>query len=230
MKNSVINRLATVKVAKALEELVDEVVFVGGAVVSLYIDDPLAEDIRPTKDIDLTFQITTASELEKVRLALIEKGFREASDSEVTCRFKYEDLLVDVMSTKEVGWVPGNRWFLEGFEKAIKISLDDISIMLLALPYFLATKFDAFFDRGMKDLYASKDLEDLIYLFNHTSTIVEQIQDSPQKLLNYLKEAVQQMIEDEPIMNAIPGHLFYENLEENHQEIIHKLNRIANGL
>ena len=59
MKNTLINRLATVKVAKALGELCDEVVFVGGAMVSLYIDDPHAEDIRPTKDIDLTFCLSS---------------------------------------------------------------------------------------------------------------------------------------------------------------------------
>ena len=112
MKNTTINRLATIKVAKALGELCDEVVFVGGAMVNLYIDDPYAEDIRPTKDIDLTFQISTAGELDRVRTLLNQKGFTEAADSGVICRFNYEDLLVDVMSTKEVGWAPSNRWFL----------------------------------------------------------------------------------------------------------------------
>ena len=99
MKNTIINRQATVKVAKALGELCDEVVFVGGAMVSLYIDDPHAEDIRPTKDIDLTFEITTAGQLERIRTMLNQKGFREDVDSKVTCRFIYDDLLVDVMST-----------------------------------------------------------------------------------------------------------------------------------
>ena len=230
MKNTVINRLATIKVAKALGELCDKVVFVGGAMVSLYIDDPHAEDIRPTKDIDLTFQITTAGELERLRIALNQKGFKEAADSRVTCRFKYEDLLVDVMSTQEVGWAPGNRWFLEGFGKAIEVSLDDVSIKILPLPFFLATKLDAYFDRGIKDVFASKDLEDLVYLFNHTSTLLDQVMNAPENLLNYLKENVSRMVNDETTMMAIPGHLFYENLEEQHQEIKQKLNIIANEL
>lgn len=108
MKNTLINRLATVKVAKALGNLCEEVVFVGGAMVSLYIDDRYAEDIRPTKDIDLTFQITTAGQLERIRVMLNERGFTEAADSKITCRFKCDDVLVDVMSTKEIGWAPGN--------------------------------------------------------------------------------------------------------------------------
>ena len=77
MKNTLINRLATVKVAKALGDLCEEVVFVGGAMVSLYIDDPQAEDIRPTKDIDLTFKITTLGELERIRTLLNQRGLQK---------------------------------------------------------------------------------------------------------------------------------------------------------
>lgn len=153
MKNTLINRLATVKVAKALGDLCEEVVFVGGALVSLYIDDPQAEDIRPTKDIDLTFKITTVGELEHIRTLLNQRGFTEAADSKVICRFKYDDLLVDVMSTKGIGWAPGNQWFLNGFDQAISVVLEGVRIKLLPLPYFLAAKFDAFFDRGSMDAY-----------------------------------------------------------------------------
>jgi hypothetical protein len=31
-------------------------VFVGGAVISLYTDDPATDEVRPTSDIDLTLQ------------------------------------------------------------------------------------------------------------------------------------------------------------------------------
>ena len=115
MNNFDLNRLAAIKVAKALGSLCQEVIFVGGAMVGLYIDDPAAEDIRPTKDIDLAFEILTLGELEQLRSELNQRGFREAVDSPVMCHFRYEDLLVDVMSTQAVGWAPGNRWFLAGF-------------------------------------------------------------------------------------------------------------------
>ncbi len=46
LKNTLINRLAITKVAIALGELNEQVVYVGGAVVSLYIDDPAAEDVN----------------------------------------------------------------------------------------------------------------------------------------------------------------------------------------
>jgi hypothetical protein len=61
LKNTAINIGIIRKIAKALGELNDRVVYVGGAVVSLYINDPAAEDIRPTKDIDISLEILTLS-------------------------------------------------------------------------------------------------------------------------------------------------------------------------
>ena len=57
MENRIINIAVVAEVAKALKELKDQMVFVGGAVVSLYTDDPAADEIRPTADIDLTLKL-----------------------------------------------------------------------------------------------------------------------------------------------------------------------------
>jgi predicted transcriptional regulator len=231
LKNTIINRMATVKIAKALGELNRKVVFVGGAMVSLYIDDPSAEDIRPTKDIDLTFQITTTHELEELRQSLAEKGFHEQSDSSVICRFVFEDLLVDVMSTQSIGWAPSNRWFEPGFNSAITILLEDTAVQILPLPYFLASKLDAFFDRGVKDLYASHDLEDIVYLFNYGTTIVNQILNTEgDDIKNYLVESIRKIIQDERIINALPGHLYFDGVDERMEIIKSKMNAIVLGL
>lgn len=230
MRNSLINRQATIKIAKALDSLCDVVVFVGGAMVSLYIDDHAAEDIRPTKDIDLAFQLSTASQLEQLREQLNRRGFKEATDSQVICRFRYDDLLVDVMSTQAIGWAPGNRWFLAGFDHTINVELDEVKINVLSMPFFIATKLDAFFDRGINDVYASTDLEDLVYLLSHTSNLVEEVSSSPQEVKRYIIECAQNILNDSSIMSAIPGHLSYENAEEQLASVLKKLNRIADGL
>jgi predicted nucleotidyltransferase len=109
LKNTQINRAATKKIATALGDLNDQVVYVGGAVVSLYIDDPSADDVRPTKDLDLTMEIASIGELEALREELVMRGFIQSANDSVVCRFRYEDVLVDVMSTQEVGWAPGNQ-------------------------------------------------------------------------------------------------------------------------
>lgn len=231
LKNTIINRMATIKIAKALGDLNSKVVFVGGAMVSLYIDDPFAEDIRPTKDIDLTFQITTVSQLEALRQDLIDRGFHEHTDSNVICRFTFEDLLVDVMSTQTVGWAPGNRWFAAGFDKAITVRLEEVEVQILPLPYFMASKLDAFFDRGMRDLYASHDLEDIVYLFNYATRLVEQILSAEEDAVkNYLVASIKKILENEQIMNALPGHLYFDGVDERLEIIIDKMNAIVHSL
>lgn len=229
LKNNFINRQATLKIARALGELNSCVVFVGGAMVSMYADDPAAEDVRPTKDIDLTFQITSAGKLEQLREELISKGFRQTHEDDVICRFRFDDLLVDLMSTQSVGWAPSNRWFKPGFEQAIAVELDDVNINIMPLPYFLASKIDAFFDRGLHDVYASADLEDIVYLFNYSTTLVKQIRAAEPEVFAYLQQATEKILTDERILSAIRGHLYYETADERMVIIKEKMNSVVNS-
>lgn len=230
MKNQIINRKATIKVANALGELNNDVVFVGGAMVAMYIDDKAAEDIRPTKDLDLAFQITTASKLEELRQKLIQKGFRQTHEDNLICRFRFDDLLIDVKSTQAVGWAPSNRWFMPGFAKAQRYVLEEMKIRLLPLPYFLASKMEAFFDRGIDDLYGSHDLEDILYVFNYTTDLAGQVIAADRDVANYLKACVVRIMDDENIVSVIPAHLFYETADERLEIILDKMNAIANGV
>jgi hypothetical protein len=90
MRNSIIQNRLIEKIAIALGELNEKVAFVGGSVVSLYANDSAAEDVRPTKDIDITLQIATLGQLETLREELVEKGFKQSADEDVICRFRYE--------------------------------------------------------------------------------------------------------------------------------------------
>ena len=47
--------------ADGLGPLLDEVVFVGGATVTLWITDPGAPPARPTKDVDVVVEVATRS-------------------------------------------------------------------------------------------------------------------------------------------------------------------------
>jgi hypothetical protein len=50
-------------------------VFVGGAVISLYTDDPATDEVRPTSDIDLTIQFSGFAEWTKIQNRLAELRF-----------------------------------------------------------------------------------------------------------------------------------------------------------
>nr|WP_240113032.1 hypothetical protein [Xanthomonas oryzae] len=47
-------------IADALDELCDQVVFLGGAVVGLLVSDPLAESVRATYDVDAVVNLDWA--------------------------------------------------------------------------------------------------------------------------------------------------------------------------
>ena len=230
MINTTINRKATVKVARALGDLNDEVVFVGGAMVSLYIDSKGAEDVRPTKDLDLSFQITSLGQLELLRQKLVARGFSEARDQKAICRFTFEDLLVDVMSTQAIGWAPANRWFKAGFDKAISVAIEEQSINILPLSYFLAAKLDAFFARGINNPYTSRDMEDIVYLFNYIDDI-EDVMNQPDKTVNqYIQDSVLRMLSSASVLGAMSGHIYPAGNDEIMQHVLYQMKKLTHGL
>lgn len=187
LKNKTINMGVVKRVAIALGELNDEVVYVGGATVGIYADDPTAEDVRPTKDIDIMLQIATFAELTALQDNLALKGIFPDPEANINCRFKYGDLLIDVMSTREVGWAPSDPWFEPGFKNLITYRLDDeITIRIFPVTYFLATKFSAFHDRG-KDPRSSRDFEDIVYILDNRLNIVEEVRTAPSDVRSYLQ-------------------------------------------
>lgn len=230
MLNTLINRLATKKIAQALGELNEQVVYVGGAVVSLYVDDPAADDVRPTKDVDISLEVASIGALEALRESLIQKGFYQSAEDDVVCRFRYEDIKVDVMSTTEIGWAPANRWFAPGFQHRVPVQLDEISIHILPISYFLAAKMDAFYDRGKRDPRTSHDFEDIVYVLNYTSDLKPQIQGSDSKVREYLIEKFKDILTDRTKQEAVLGYLYYENQSARFARIMTLLNEITHGL
>lgn len=198
--------------------------------MSLYIDDPAADDVRPTQDIDISLNIASLTELELIRESLINQDFHQTSDDDVICRFRYNDIKVDIMATEAIGWAPGNEWFKAGFDKRQKMVVDEYSIHVLPLSYFLATKFSAFQDRGMKDPRTSTDFEDIVYLLNHTSNVKEQVVNGSEDVKVFLKEWFAKIIESDDLQEAILGHLYYEEQMVRSEKIITDLKEIIDAI
>jgi predicted nucleotidyltransferase len=223
MKNTTINLGVVRKIAHALGSLNSQVVYVGGAVVSLYVNDPAAEDVRPTKDVDITLKIVSLVELEKLRQELVKKGFIQSFEDKVICRFRFEDILVDVMSTQPVGWAPSNPWFEPGFKNIELVQIKNETISILSLPYFLATKFSAFKDRGFGDPRTSHDFEDITYILDNRIDLVQELSSSPDDVNEFLKDAFNEILNSDTMKEAILGNLFYETQTERFNQIIKKL-------
>jgi predicted nucleotidyltransferase len=229
LKNTQINKDIIKTVANGLAELSDKVIYVGGAVVSLYINDPAAEDVRPTKDIDISLEIASLGELETLRQDLQRKGFKQTFEDDVICRFRYKNIKVDVMSTKAIGWAPANPWFKDGFKNRIPYEIADQQIFIMPLPYFLAAKFAAYHDRGEKDPRTSQDIEDIVYILDNNSDIVEIIDNASSEVLDYLRNEFKGFLDIPAMKEAILGNLNPAIQTERYQLIIEKLSRIVSG-
>lgn len=219
LKNTIINKKAIREVAKALGPLNRDVIFVGGAIVSIYINDPAAEDIRPTKDIDISLSLHSIGALELFREKLAMRGFVQSADLDVICRFKHKDILVDVMNTEEIGWAPANRWFAPGFEMMQTVLVEDQEIQIMPLPYFLASKFEAYLNRGATDPRTSHDFEDIVYLFDNRVDMAEQLLLAPDNVKPFLIEQLNIMISNK-MKEAVYGNLFYDMREERYNRIV----------
>jgi len=194
-------------VAKALNELNEKVVFVGGATISLYPDRPVLE-VRPTDDVDVIIEILNYVD----RTALEEKlrtiGFSPDIASGVICRYQIKGIVVDIMPTDDASIGFKNMWYPEGFTKAINYELEkNFTIKILSAPYFLATKLEAFKGRGRNDGRTSSDFEDIIYVLENRKTIWEEIGNAEEGLKNYLRKEFTSLINNPHILEWIDGHV-----------------------
>ncbi|HNT28025.1 MAG TPA: hypothetical protein PKH10_07590 [bacterium] len=203
------------KMAALVGSLSRPAVFVGGAVAVLYTDRPEFSEMRATKDIDLVFKIASLTQLETVREELVRAGFSHVIGSPVVCRFAFERILVDVMALDAVGWAPGNHWFKRGFNRATPYSLDGAALSLLPFPYYLASKFDAFLGRGMRDAYASHDLEDIVFVLDGRKNFAQElIGYDDREVISFLRTNMEKLMTDERLKEAVLGHLPFRFQEE----------------
>jgi predicted nucleotidyltransferase len=226
LTNKSINLSIIKKVSKALGELNSQVAYVGGAPVSLYANDPNADDVRPTKDIDIVVHIASFGELTALQEKLGAKNIHVDPTAHITCRFTYEDIIIDVMATKQVGWAPSNEWFEPGFTNLVPFALDDeTTIQIFSLPYFLATKFSAFRGRG-NDPRTSRDFEDIVYVLDNRLNVVDEINRAPNKVRDYLKIELSELLNDQ-MNEALGSHLSPFNRTERLQMIKKKIKEIV---
>ncbi len=170
----------------ALEELQDKVVFVGGAVVSLYADREVLE-LRPTDDVDVLVEVLNYKERTELENLLRSKGFTNDIESGIVCRFKFKGIIVDVLPTNDSSIGFQNAWYERGFENAITYRIDDRhSIRILSAPYFLATKFEAFNGRGGGDGRTSQDFEDIVFILEQRSTIWNDLATTDDEVRMYI--------------------------------------------
>lgn len=225
MENRVINIATVAEVAQALQDIKEEIVFVGGAVVSLYTDDPAADEIRPTKDVDLTLNIVSLTHWQKLQELLGALGFNPDPFGHAICSYKFNDIAVDIMATEDGPLGSANSWCKVGFENLQKTLVGNQQIKILSAPCFLATKFEAFHGRG-KDYRTSHDMEDIMYVLDNRLNIVNEIAEDNPKVRAYVKDQLQLIIDKGMLNEVLMAHVHPLMLEERMPIIQDKITQI----
>jgi predicted nucleotidyltransferase len=180
-------------VAGALKHLRDKLVFVGGCVTGILITDMARPPVRATQDVDLIAEIASKAEYYEIAAELKRLGFQEDL-GQVICRWRF------VLNFT-------NRWYADAIDASIIAELPDkTQIRLITAPYFIATKLEAFYDRGKGD-YMSHDIEDIVNVIDGRKEIIQDIAEiSESAVIGYLRTEVEDLISDSQFLQSLPSH------------------------
>lgn len=132
--------------ADILGPLVDEVVFVGGATVHLWLTEAAAPPVRATDDVDVICDVTSYVQYRALAGRLRDRGLEEALNEPVICRWRHREsgLAIDVMPTSEEVLGFSNPWYEVGIATAVELELPSGKrIRAVAPPVAVATKLAA---------------------------------------------------------------------------------------
>jgi len=225
MENRIINIAVVAEIAKALKNYNNKMVFVGGAVVSLYTDDVAAAEIRPTADVDMTLNVVSLSEWSIIQEDLGALGFYPDPFGHAICSYKYKDIPVDIMATEDGPLGAANKWYKIGFKDLWRVKIKDQEISILKAPCYLATKFEAFNNRG-KDYRTSHDMEDIIYILDNRIDIVVEVENSPKEIKVFIQSELNKIVTQSLINEVLEAHIHPLVIEQRLPIIMRKITQI----
>ncbi|GAB4357186.1 MAG: hypothetical protein OHK0021_01490 [Bryobacter sp.] len=218
--------------AELLRPMLEDFVFIGGAITFLLVTDAAAGRPRVTLDVDAITQASTYAEYvavcEQLRLIGFSEDKREGSP---LCRWVQADLILDVMPLNEEVLGFSNRWYSEAWKTARSRHLtNDLEIRVTRPSYFLAMKFEAFRGRGGSDLLSSRDVEDIVYVVDGRPEILDEIKEEDRGLQSYLRDEFELLLEDPYFLDALPGYLHPDSASQARTGIIlDRLKKLARG-
>lgn len=185
--------------AAALGPLCEEVVFLGGASITLWVSDPAAPATRATEDVDVISDITSLTGYYALGERLRARRFSEDSTSKVICRWRHRDsgLIIDVMPDDAEILGFSNAWYKPAIETSIRYALPNgTEIRAATPPSIIATKLAAWHGRGEGDVLKSLDLHDVLVLIDGREELSREIHTEPKALSSYIRKELAALDKD----------------------------------
>jgi predicted nucleotidyltransferase len=225
MVNSYKNVVRIKVLEEALSKLKNKFVYVGGAVVELYCDDPARAEVRPTDDVDVVVELLNYGSYAILEENLSAIGINHHIDDtfqSVICRYKYHDIIIDIMPTDERILSFTNIWYKDGLQNSISYDLDDnLTIQIFPLPYFIASKFEALkSERHGKDYRYNSDFEDIIYIFDNRINIKRELIECTNDVKIYLQKMIIALLQRPYIEEEIIANLEYFSSNQRKDRIL----------
>ena len=115
------------------------------------------------------------------------------------------------------------KWYVDGIENEITKTLPNgTEISIFSVAYYLAAKFEAHKNRGGSDLRQSHDFEDIIYVFDNNTELLQNISKANKKVKSYLKKECQSLLGNRNLLEGIETALPY-GFDNERTEIIENL-------
>lgn len=193
--------------AQALGPLCERVVFVGGCATGLLLPGPDLLDVRPTEDVDAIVEVATLAGYHALAGELLQRGFRQTmEDNTPPFRWFWQRMQLDLVPLDERLLGFANRWYRAGFDAAVQTEVaPGLVLRHLSAPYFLATKFEAFYDRGRNDVYTSHDLEDILIVIEGRAELVQELSKAATDVRQHVVECVAELLANPDFNNALAG-------------------------
>jgi predicted nucleotidyltransferase len=201
------NLAMLMEMAQAMGPLCEQVVFVGGCATGLLVDDAELMDVRPTEDVDAIVEVASLAAYHRLAEGLMDRGFKQTmADNTPPFRWYWNRMQLDLMPLDEKVLGFANRWYRVGYEAALAVELaGGLKLRHLSAPHFLATKFEAFKDRGQNDVYLSHDLEDIMTVLEGRSFVVQEMTTAHAAVRKHVGQSVAALLDMPTFHNALPG-------------------------
>ncbi len=196
--------------------MLDELVFVGGAVTGLLITDPAGGEPRVTVDVDAIAEILSYAQYAAFGERLRSLGFsKDTTQGEPVCRWIQQSIVLDVMPLDDNILGFSSRWYRAAMKAAAihRISAS-VEIRVITAPYFLATKLEAFRGRGQGDLFASKDLEDVVTVLDGRPSVIREVGEEPVDLVTFLQVEINRLLANTRFEDALSGYLLPDAISQ----------------
>lgn len=207
MSNANRHKEMLVMVAKALgPDLCQQVAFVGGCTTSLFLTDEFTrEQVRHTDDVDVIASLVGVASFAQLQEQLRELGFQDSMDKDdPICAMKLGSMRVDFMPDDEKILGFSNRWYKDAWSSADDYMLEgEATIKLIRPEYFVATKLEAYLGRGGNDPIGSRDIEDLLNLFDGRPALLAEIEQAEPDLRQFIASEIRNLLKNSDFDYAV---------------------------